>query len=237
MSEQETPRLGLPLIQPAQAQKHVTVNESLIRLDALANLVLEGIEATTPPVSAPDGACWGVGAAASGAWEGQGGTVAIRAGGGWVHVLPPAGLRAMSRAGVPLIFDGAQWQVGALTLTPSGAGIGAQSIEVSVTPGAGARAASGIYVPAGVLILGVTARVTADLAGDLATWSLGTGDAVDRFGAGLGTAAGSWCRGILSQPMVYWSPESLDLIAEGGSFGGEGAVTIALHWLELGLPA
>ncbi len=236
MSEQETPRLGLPLIQPAQAQKHVTVNEALIRLDALANLVLEGIGAVTPPVSAPEGACWAVGPSASGDWAGQAGTIAIRANGGWVHVVPPLGLRGLTRAGAPVIFDGEDWQVGALSLTPSGAGIGAQSVEVTVTPGAGARAASGIHVPAGVLILGATARVTAALSGDLASWSLGTDGADDRFGSGLGIGAGSWCRGILSQPMVYWSPESLDLTAQGGSFGGDGAVTIALHWLELGLP-
>ena len=236
MSEQETPRLGLPLIQPAQAQKHVTVNEALIRLDALAHLVLEAVDAVTPPASAPEGACWALGAGAGGDWAGQGGTVAIRAGGGWVHVAPPAGLRASLRDGAPVIFDGSGWQVGAMALTPSGAGIAARSVEVVVTPQAGARAASGIQVPEGVLILGATARVTATLGGGLASWSLGTGDAVDRFGTGLGLAAGSWCRGILSQPMVYWSPESLDLIATGGSFDGSGAVTVALHWLELGLP-
>lgn len=236
MSEQETPRLGLPLIQPAQAQKHVTVNEALIRLDALANLVIEAIGAVMPPVTAPEGACWVVGAPASGEWQGQGGTIAIRANGGWVHVVPPAGLRGMMRTGAPVVFDGEDWQIGALSVTPSGAGIGAQSLEASVVPAAGGRAASGLYMPAGVLIIGVTARVTAALSGDLASWSLGTGDAVDRFGSGLGIGAGSWCRGILSQPMVYWSPESLDLIAEGGDFGGEGAVTVAIHWLELALP-
>lgn len=235
MSEQETPRLGLPLIQPAQAQKHVTVNEALIRLDALANLVLEAVEAVVPPASAPEGACWAVGAGASGAWAGQEGTIAIRAGGGWVHVAPPVGLRGGLRDGTPVAFDGTGWQVGALALTPSGAGIAARSVEVAVTPAAGARAASGIEVPAGVLVLGATARVTAALGG-AGSWSLGTGDAVDRFGAGLGVDAGSWSRGILSQPMVYWAPESLDLIATGGSFDGTGAVTVALHWLELGLP-
>ncbi len=31
----DTTRLGLPLLAPAQAQKHVTVNEALGRLDAV----------------------------------------------------------------------------------------------------------------------------------------------------------------------------------------------------------
>ena len=30
----DTSQLGLPLLEPAQAQKHVTVNEALVRLDA-----------------------------------------------------------------------------------------------------------------------------------------------------------------------------------------------------------
>ena len=38
MPDQNTARLGLPLLQPAQAQKHVTVNEALMRLDGLVNL-------------------------------------------------------------------------------------------------------------------------------------------------------------------------------------------------------
>lgn len=236
MSDQETPRIGLPLLQPAQAQKHVTVNEALIRLDALAGLLLEEVGRTAPPASPAEGGCWAVGAGAGGAWAGQDGSIAIAANGGWVHVAPQAGMRGHLRSGEPVAFDGSAWRVGALTLTPSGAGIGARSVEVTVTPAAGARVPSGLVIPEGVLILGATARVTTGLGGDLSSWAMGTGDAVDRFGSGLGTAAGSWGRGILSQPMVYWSPEPLDLIAEGGSFDGEGSVTIALHWLELGLP-
>jgi len=33
----ETARIGLPLVQAAQAQKHVTVNEAFARLDALTS--------------------------------------------------------------------------------------------------------------------------------------------------------------------------------------------------------
>tara|TARA_E500000318_G_scaffold107651_1_gene117259 strand:- start:286 stop:489 length:204 start_codon:yes stop_codon:yes gene_type:complete len=33
--QERTPRLGLPWLMPAQAQKHVTVNEALARLDML----------------------------------------------------------------------------------------------------------------------------------------------------------------------------------------------------------
>ena len=57
----ETARLQMSLLQPAQAQKHVTVNEALMRLDGLVNMVLQSTSVAIPPeveVSIPD--CRGV---------------------------------------------------------------------------------------------------------------------------------------------------------------------------------
>ena len=51
----ETNRLSLPLVQPAQAQKHVTVNEALVRLDGLVNLVLNSVTTTSPPAAVVEG--------------------------------------------------------------------------------------------------------------------------------------------------------------------------------------
>ncbi len=69
----ETARLQMALLQPAQAQKHVTVNEALMRLEALVNLVLQSVSTQTPPATVLDGQCWGVPAARHGAWVGQDG--------------------------------------------------------------------------------------------------------------------------------------------------------------------
>ena len=60
MPTNETMRLGMPLLLPAQAQKHVTVNEALMRLDGQVNLVLQSVSTTTPPETVIDGACWAV---------------------------------------------------------------------------------------------------------------------------------------------------------------------------------
>ena len=46
----DTPRMSLPLLAPAQAQKHVTVNEALARIDALTHLTLASVSLTVPPV-------------------------------------------------------------------------------------------------------------------------------------------------------------------------------------------
>jgi hypothetical protein len=45
--------LGLPYIQPAQAQKHVTHNEVLRVLDALVQLSVEDRDQTAPPATRP----------------------------------------------------------------------------------------------------------------------------------------------------------------------------------------
>ena len=51
----DTSQLKLPLLQPAQAQKHVTVNEALVRLDGLAQLVMQSRSLTIPPPTAAAG--------------------------------------------------------------------------------------------------------------------------------------------------------------------------------------
>ena len=51
MSDDATPRLSLPYLAAAQAQKHVTLNEGLARLDGLVQTSVES--RTTPAQSAP----------------------------------------------------------------------------------------------------------------------------------------------------------------------------------------
>ena len=56
-----SPRLALPLIQPAQSQKHVTHNEALDRLDVVVQLVVQEFGANIPPVDPGDGMVWALG--------------------------------------------------------------------------------------------------------------------------------------------------------------------------------
>jgi hypothetical protein len=103
-------RLSLPFLQPAQAQKHVTHNEALERLDLLVQLVLEGFDAIAPPVAAIDGQVWALGLAPQGDWAGQGGKLAARVGGAWLFVPPAAGWCA-THAAQMRVFDGQSWVV------------------------------------------------------------------------------------------------------------------------------
>tara|TARA_R110002020_G_scaffold80747_3_gene201213 strand:+ start:16145 stop:17305 length:1161 start_codon:yes stop_codon:yes gene_type:complete len=110
MPEQTSPRLALPRLQPAQAQKHVTVNEALARLDILVQMQVAGLDETTPPASPPEGAAYGVGPGATGAWAGQDGALAAFVSGGWIFLDPAPGWRVWDAgAGALKIWDGAAW--------------------------------------------------------------------------------------------------------------------------------
>lgn len=235
MSEQVTGRHFLPLLQPAQAQKHVTVNESLLRLDGLVNLVLQSAGSGQPP-AVVEGECWWVPQGAVDAWAGQEGRIAIGANGGWVFATPQRGQRAFLRdRGAVAVWDGQQWLGGALTLGLWGGGISAGILEAEVSLGAGAVVATGVMIPSHVLVFGVTARVVEPISGTLGAWALGVEGAADRYGSGLGLGVNSWSQGLLSAPMAVWAPEELLLTASGGAFAG-GRLRLAVHYLALRLP-
>ncbi|WP_410217861.1 DUF2793 domain-containing protein [Paracoccus sp. (in: a-proteobacteria)] len=232
----ETLRLQMALLQPAQAQKHVTVNEALMRLDGLVNLVLQSVSTATPPQTVPDGQCWGVPSAAQGVWAGRGGQVAIGVNGGWVFAPPSTGMRAfVADRGAEAVHDGTVWVIGALTLGQTGSGLVAGMAEGEVTLTAGSSVVTGVFIPAGAMVIGAAARVTAALTGTVTTWRLGTSGATNRFGQGLGKSADSWARGMLGAPMTYYQPEPLVVTTDSGSFAG-GRIKLAVHWLELRLP-
>ena len=106
----ETPRLKLPYLAAAQAQKHVTHNEALDGLDALVQLSVSGI-AAAPEAAPVDGAQWLVGAAASGAFAGREGALASFRDGAWTFRMPMIGWRLYDQAARRLmVFDGSTWQ-------------------------------------------------------------------------------------------------------------------------------
>lgn len=109
MSE-NTPRLGLPLIQQGQAQKHVTRNEAITVLDALVQPVVQDADQTAPPAVSSKGDVHIVAPAATDAWAGQDHALAVYFNNGWTFQTPSAGWMARVLAtGETLTFDGTTW--------------------------------------------------------------------------------------------------------------------------------
>jgi hypothetical protein len=232
----DTTRLGLPLLAPAQSQKHVTVNESLARLDALVHLSLSSVEATVPPGSPVDGEVHAVGTGATGDWTGEDGKIAIFLNGGWAFLTPSTGWQAWSSPdGGRLAYDGASWQPGAGSFSAHGAGFLHRTIEVDHSVAAGATSTVADLLPAGSIVYGITARVVSAIGG-AASLEIGVSGATDRYGSQIGLSAGAWARGITGSPLAYYSDTSVLLTSAGGAFDGSGVIRIAAHVAELSLP-
>lgn len=232
----ETSNLSLPLVQPSQAQKHVTVNEALVRLDGMGQLVLVSRTAPVPPLDAPDGQTYGVPAGAVNDWGGHDGEVAIASNGGWVFALPQAGWRGwIADEGQLAIHDGRDWIAGGLAVSPGFANTRFEIIEADHVIAAGASSTTTVLIPQYALVLGVTGRITTTFTGTLTSWRLGVSGGLDRYGSGLGLVQDAWVQGLSGSPQVYYSATPLELTADGGDFAG-GQIRLALHVLMLTPP-
>jgi hypothetical protein len=105
-----SPRLALPYLEAAQAQKHVTVNEALRILDAVVQLSAVSATTAAPPGSPTNGAAYIVPAGATGAWSGWAGSVAFYADTAWLRVLPKEGMLAwVQDTDVMMVYGGSAW--------------------------------------------------------------------------------------------------------------------------------
>ncbi len=86
-----TPRLGIPMLAAAQAQKHVTHNQALQKLDALVQLSVLSRTTTAPPSSLNEGDAYIVATGATGNWVGHDNEIAVVDGGQWSFVVPGPG--------------------------------------------------------------------------------------------------------------------------------------------------
>jgi hypothetical protein len=232
----ETANLALPLVQASQAQKHVTVNEAMVRLDAVSQLVLASTGLDTPPADPAEGACFAVAPGATDDWAGRDGQVAVADNGGWAFLAPAAGWRAWdASAGRPLVHDGTGWRATGFAQGASGAGARFVTEEAVHTVAPGPENTLAVSIPARVTLFAVSARVTSEITGAATTWRLGEAGATDRFGSGLGLAEGSYADGLLGQPQAYYAASPLVMRGEGGDLAG-GEIRVALHYLAYALP-
>ncbi len=106
----QTTHLALPLIDAAQAQKHVTHNEALALLDALAHLAVTARNVVSPPASPGEGDRFLVGATATGAFSGKDRQIATFLAGAWTFLAPQPGWRCyVATEALLLLYNGTDW--------------------------------------------------------------------------------------------------------------------------------
>lgn len=111
MSDTST-KLQLPFLAAGQAQKHVTVNESLLRLDALVQCAVESKSTTAQPGSPSDGQIYILPAGKTGTnWGGMTDlALAYYRDGAWEQISPREGFVVYVKdADLFAHFDGANW--------------------------------------------------------------------------------------------------------------------------------
>lgn len=227
----ETRHFGLPLLAAGQAQKHVTVNTALARLDALVPGVVESATRQAPP-DATDGDVHIVPVGAAGAWGLTEGSLAVFLNGGWVAAAPIAGRAVWVRdEGRALRFDGDAWQALDAAAPVADPATAVERIVLDVALDGGPRIETAPVIPGGSVVLGVTARVLVAVAGANG-WALGIPDAEKRYGSGHDGALGAVTVALTGAPVAYPAPSPLVVSAEGGSFSG-GMVRLCIHCLTL----
>lgn len=106
----DTPHLGLPLIEAAQAQKHVTHNEAIHLIDALVQMAVKDRDLTAPPGSPVEGDRYLPASGATGAWASWDLNIALFTDGDWTKIVPKKGfLLFVEDEGVLLVWNGAAW--------------------------------------------------------------------------------------------------------------------------------
>lgn len=105
-----SPNLKLPYLAPAQAQKHVTHNEALRRLDAIVQLSVMTVT-DTPPTDPQNGESVRIGENPQGVFADKAQHVAVYQDGAWAYLTPQVGWRCYVQDLAELhIFDGVLWQ-------------------------------------------------------------------------------------------------------------------------------
>ena len=113
MTDTRTPRLALPLLQPGQAQKEMTCNEALARLDLAVQGAIVAAGAQTPPANPAPGACWVLGASPEGVWAGHPYALAGWTSSGWIFIDPHEGMQLwLGETQGNARFSGGEWHLG-----------------------------------------------------------------------------------------------------------------------------
>lgn len=226
----------MPLLDAAQAQKHVTVNEALARTDALAARQVLSRSLSVPPVSADDGAGYIVGASASEDWAGHDGEIALYLNGGWDFVAPWAGSSVwIVDEALEARYIAGAWVANQLAGSVGGANLFVRVVEIDHELDAAATSTTPNIIPDKAIVVGVTGRVVATITG-ATSWSLGVAGSADRYGSGYGTAVDAFAHGVTGQPQAYFGATALEISSDGSSFTG-GRIRLAVHLLELAPPS
>lgn len=237
----DSSNLALPLLASNQAQKHVTVNEALRKLDALVQLSVLSQGLNAPPTGV-EGERYIAGSAPTGAWTGGAYNVFVYANGAWVRLPPRTGWTAYNiSTGMLLYWSGSAWlQLNAVTdlaaqvTAANGARTGIAVFEQQLTLTASGQGTTGSgRFPSRSIMLGASVRVTLAITGTCTSFEVGITGETNKFGGTLPKALNTTNVGVIGPTAVYALTPVL-ITGVGGTITG-GRVRVAIHYLTCGV--
>jgi len=224
----QTARLGLPYIVSGQAQKEVTHNEGLNKLDAFVTPVVADI-ADAPPGSPAAGDLYIVGSSPSGDFTGHANQLAQYQTGGWVFYAPFKWMDAVVESlDSRMAYDGSAWVPYGLIMRDGGEYMRVLRWQDDVDLSLGDETA--MLIPNRSTVLAVNTRVMEAVTGTVTSFGVGVSGDTSRYGNGIGTGADSTNIGLTYHPVSYYSDTPLLLTPDAGSFTG-GLVRINVQYL------
>ncbi|MBM6576767.1 DUF2793 domain-containing protein [Microvirga sp. SRT01] len=144
-----TARLGMPLIEPGQAQKEMVHNEALTLLDAgvQSSVLAAGVD--VPPSVPMPGQCWIVGHVPEGSWAGNASSIAMWTEGGWRFLRPTEGWSVWDASAQQVLrYVAGSWETGIIS---------ARRIVIGGTPVLGAQQPA-VPTPSGGNVIDIEVR-------------------------------------------------------------------------------
>lgn len=240
MSEQSryatnSPRLNLPYVQAAQAQKHVTVNEALAILDDLHDLSVLTRNRNTPPSTPQEGDRYLIAASARAAWSTHSSKIAVYRDRSWFYYSPRTGLQLyVEDEAQALIYDGTTWQHAALIGSNNGARSVLAQSHADVTLTAGSHKVTRLIIPANSIAFAVSCLVKTAITGPT-SFSVGVAGATNRYADNVPTQRNSRHPGVAT-PTPYYTATAIIITAKTSPFTA-GSVSLTLHYLDITPPS
>jgi hypothetical protein len=229
-----TPNLGLPTLVQGQAQKEITHNEALLRLDGMVQASVRSRALVTPPASPANGERWIVPPGAGGAWAGQTDRIAFWRENAWAFFVPANGWRVqVEDERLAVVWSDGAWR-DRIVGTANGGAIRLVAVEQELTLTGAFVDATIAVIADRMIVLAVASRTTQAITG-AASYSVGVAGNPSQFGGSLGIALGSNNIGVIG-PTAFYTNTPIRITATGGNFTG-GKVRVILYALAFAAPS
>ncbi len=224
-----TERLGLPHILQAQAQKEVTHNQALTKLDVFVMPIVETIT-NIPPTNATGGNIYIVGTSPEGIFSDHANDLAQYSGGSWTFYTPITWMDVtLKETQSRMIYNGNSWVSYGLITKDTGEYLRVEHWQEDVQL-LGKTVATSQVLPDRSSVMAVNIRVLEAVTG-VPSFAIGVKDDPSRYGDKIGIAKDTTNIGMSYHPVTYYSNTPVMLTPNEMEFTG-GVVRVTAQYFK-----